>query len=111
MAIQWYLRVQWNKRMYTAAKSTDRYLAEVARRMREGLDPNVPIEVLGAEPPVWTDLWPIQLVLIPYRLYKWFAIDRPRFLEEQAAFMEEYDTMTSREKRKVQQRVWKAKNQ
>ncbi len=96
--------------MYAAAKSTDLYLKELARRMREGLDPPE-IEVRGAEAPVWSDLWPVQLVLIPYRLYVWFTVERPRQLEQQAEFMEEYNAMSGKEKRKVHKRIWKAKNQ
>lgn len=110
MGCQWYLRVWWHRRMTGAARDTDAYRKEQSRRLALGLDPHdIVVEVKGAEAPVWWDLWPVQLALLPYRVYVYVTVDRPRLQAEQEAFMREYNAMTNREKAQLGKRIWKQK--
>jgi hypothetical protein len=52
-------------------------------------------------------LWPWQLIIIPYRLYRWFAVDRPIMMEQQAKFMAEFEQLTNKEKKELAKKMWK----
>ena len=54
--------------MQGAAKMTKEYAEELRRRRRLGLDETIIIDVKGAEMPAYTDIWPIQLLLLPYKI-------------------------------------------
>lgn len=83
--LQWKIQHANHARMHEAAKMTHAYKTEANRRARLGLSPPQ-IEVKGAEKPGLIDLWPIQLVLFPYKVYVFFTVywpERQRQLEMQ----------------------------
>jgi hypothetical protein len=75
------------------------------------LDDNIVIDIKGAEYPVWSDLWIFQLFLIPYRIYIYFTVTRKEMAAEQERFKEEWSKMSNAQRKKLQIKMWKQKNQ
>lgn len=71
------------------------------------------IEVKGAEKPVWSDLWLVRLVRLPYTLYVWWK-ERPERLrkerEERQKWEEQWASMTNAEKKAAAIKAWRRQN-
>lgn len=69
--LQYYLKNRYHRRMQMIAKMTISYKTEYNKRLKQGLDPeDIVIEIKGAEPFPWHHMWAVQLVMLPYTLYK-----------------------------------------
>ena len=99
VALQYYIKRANHYRMQMAAKSTPVYIAEVRRRRQMGMNDYIEIVVNGAEHPVWTDLWPIALTLMPYKIFNYFVFVRPAEREERARKEAEYEALTPMQQR------------
>ncbi len=108
MILQWIAKRSYHFKMQEAAKMTDAYQRELSKRTALGLDAPV-VVITGAEYPQWSDLWPWQLILIPYRIFNWFVVERPKALEEQAKFMAEFEQLTNKEKKDLVKKMWRGR--
>ena len=80
--LQYVIKRSHHFRMQEAAKMTKEYLDELRRRRRLGLDETIIIDVKGAEMPAYTDVWPIQLLLLPYKIGRSLIFKAPKEVAE-----------------------------
>lgn len=112
--LQWYNATRRHWRLQRAARLTPEYLAEKQRRAAQGLDPDdIVVDVCGAELPVWTDLWVVRLMLLPYTLYcYWAARGERRAAREADEQMREqmqamWDAMAPAERKALAKRMYR----
>lgn len=124
LALQWAARVAQHKRYMEHVRYTDAYRKEYARLLgdemaRTGkkkedvvadeIHAQIKVEVKGAEYPKWSDLWIVQMVLIPYNVWVWWQ-GREMRAKQQKEAEESWNKMTNYEKKQAYLKWWKAKN-